>query len=453
MVGNYTYDAAYQLRIISLLVQDRSFVPSRHLVLDPAYFSNPWHREIADAILCLARANGFRVPDKIELMAELQDRCRRGRMGPEALAELGVVVDVIYFPQPLDPTLRERVIDFGARQGLKRAILDVSGGVESDRPVEEMYRVLSGAIAARADQSVGLDAVEGARSLQRCLAESSYNAARRHSTGFPTIDRVSWGGLGVGEITVVCGDPSVGKSTVLCNIGTSCVLTAATVAHVSLELGEIDLLLKYLARITTWTIPEIVQMAAQGRDIMELLRNTPIAPGRLTIKRFAPGTLDVGGLEAYLVQLEAVVGVRPSVVILDYADRMRTGGDDRYSALGTLYDQLITLSQERQFALLTASQLRRQEYATGSANASSIAESWQKMFNADNVYVLNQTPEDKAAGMLDILLAKVRRGESGIRIKCRVDYARARVKEDIYVPSPTGNIGTTPRMAGPPPIS
>ena len=307
-------------------------------------------------------------------------------------------------------------------------------------------------MAARSDQSVGLDAVDGVKSLAKRIEESSYNSSRRYTTGFPTIDRVLWGGLGVGEITVICGDPGVGKSTVLSNVATCCALGSATVAYVSLELAEIDILLKVIARISAWTVPEIVQMARQGRDIMELLRNTPIIGGKVTIKKFPPGNLDVAGLEAYLVQLEAVSGVRPSVVVLDYADRMHTKGDDRYYGLGGLYDQLITLAEERQFALLTASQLGRAAYGSGGATAGNIAESWQKMFNADNVFVLNQTPEDKAQGLIEILLSKVRRGEGGIRVKCQVDYARARVKETVFVPAPLSDTGTTPRLSGPPPI-
>ena len=444
---HYHYSVDYQQRILATAVQDVGFLAACSAVLSPEYFESPWHQTVARAVLRLAEANGLRAPQQPEVLAEIDDVARAHSMSADEREALRSVVGAIYQPLEIDLSLRERVIDFGARRVLRRAVLDVGSALDHEPDLDKIRMLLRTAIQAGSDCQMGLDAGEG--DFVTLLRESNYDAGHRWSTGLPSLDRAMWGGLGKGELTVVCGDPGRGKSTFCVNLAAGAVMAAARVAYITLELGELDVWLKFVARLTGRTINQIVEGLLTGTtDAEALLGLTPLRPGALTIRYFAPGTLSADGVTAYLTQLASVRSIHPNVLVIDYADRMHYNREDSYQGLGLLYDQLIALGQERQMAVVTASQARREEYRTGRTSLTGLSHSWLKAANADNVIILNQNEEDRERGLLTLHLGKIRRGQDGINVDCMVHYDKATIKER-HLPVGRPPLGTDARR--PPP--
>ncbi len=72
---------------------------------------------------------------------------------------------------------------------------------------------------AKAHHAAALDTVAAAK--PRAFSDMKEGAAKRMSTGLPEVDRVLGGGLVPGSLTLLGGDPGIGKSTLIAQVAAS----------------------------------------------------------------------------------------------------------------------------------------------------------------------------------------------------------------------------------------
>src|SRR5205807_2464039 len=99
-------------------------------------------------------------------------------------------------------------------------------------------------------------------------------AARPRATGVPELDRVLGGGLVAGSVTLVGGEPGIGKSTLLLQAmaslarhGSRCLLVSAeeSAQQVRLRAGRLDALESRLWTVSETSLPAIRAGACCGR--------------------------------------------------------------------------------------------------------------------------------------------------------------------------------------------
>jgi replicative DNA helicase len=130
--------------------------------------------------------------------------------------------------------------------------------------------------------------------------------------------------------------------------------------------------------------------------------------GKLYTHWFPEGTLTVSGLHQFLDNLEKQDNFVPDLLIIDYAEKMRTDADNLRISTGRLFSDLRGLAGTRNLALVTASQGNRQSAGAKLVRSTNAAEDWSKIGTGDVVLTYSQTDEEKEQGLARILVAKAR---------------------------------------------
>ena len=98
-------------------------------------------------------------------------------------------------------------------------------------------------------------------------------------------------------------------------------------------------------------------------------------PGKLLIKYFPTKAASVQTLGAHLKQIE-LSGVKPDVVLVDYADILKLTGNfrEKRHAIGNTYEDLRGLAGELEVPIWTASQANRSALEEDVIGADKVAE-------------------------------------------------------------------------------
>ena len=179
-------------------------------------------------------------------------------------------------------------------------------------------------------------------------------------TGWKWIDeKLSGGLLKTGRaLYVIAGPTNVGKSIVLGNIAVNVAKTGKTVLIVSLEMSEAV----YGKRVSSQLsqIP-LSELSTQTETLKNFLLDYKSKNGssKIIIKEFPPKGITVNHLKAYVQKL-IHKGVKPDVIVLDYLNLMEaTGGDNSYTEVKGITEQLRALTYIFRCPIVSATQVNR----------------------------------------------------------------------------------------------
>jgi len=244
-----------------------------------------------------------------------------------------------------------------------------------------------------------------------------------------------YGGMGLGELMVVLGLSNGGKTMFCVNLGAwELSINKGAVVHYAIgDMQEMDIALRYAARLSGCTMGQIVRGEAL---YLERYKRLNLAHAKLRIKRFTPGTTRIGQIYSHLSALVSGEGFRPRMMIIDYPDQLRGGsGENMYSAMGEIYDQLQEMAAEFQLAVIAPSQISRASRGAQSLGKNDVitqdhvANSSQKTAKADIVVSINQNREERALGRGRIHLDKNRRGKSFQTFPVLMEMNKATITE------------------------
>jgi len=132
--------------------------------------------------------------------------------------------------------------------------------------------------------------------------------------------------------------------------------------------------------------------------------------------------------------------------VLDYPDQLRGGsGENMYSAMGEIYDQLVEMAEEFNLAIIVPSQISRASRSTQSLGKNEVltqdhvSHSSQKTSKADIVISINQNKEERTLGRGRVHLDTNRRGKSFKTFPVLMDMGRATITECASVESDQEN--------------
>ena len=130
---------------------------------------------------------------------------------------------------------------------------------------------------------------------------------------------------------------------------------------------------------------------------------------------------------------------RPDLIIIDYADLMRTPtrSNARHEELGYIYEELRSMAGELQIPMWTASQTQRSSINDEVIEADKIGESYNKVKTADVLLSLSRKTEDKINNTARLHIVKNRFGADGVTLPVKMDTSKGLV--DVHDPtSPEG---------------
>lgn len=243
------------------------------------------------------------------------------------------------------PFIKEKSLDFCRKQALKEA-LEKSIELVSTEEYEKVVEVIKKAVSVGTTPSVGHDFLNDidarfVRLKRDCIP-----------TGLTELDakEVFNGGVGRGELAVVVGGTGTGKSHFLVQMGCNAMKAGKNVLHYTFELSEALVGMRYDSNLCDIQFNDLYE---SKDSIPEIYKNKNL--GSLFIKEYPMNTCTIYTIRNHIEKL-SLKGFQPDLVIIDYADIMRSSRqyDSLRHELKLIYEELRSYASEIQVPIWTA---------------------------------------------------------------------------------------------------
>lgn len=413
------YGKAFQEKIFQGLITDQEWAKQMSEVMKPHFFDLKYIQYLTDRYF--AYFEKYRCFPTMQLLITIIREELTG-LGADGLLREQIVdflQRVRANPHPGDlQYVKDRTLDFCKRQAFKEA-LEQAVDLVGDDKFESVVDLMKQAVSVGLPHSVGHDFFED--------MEARFQEIIRITcpTGMPSLDakEVLDGGLGRKELGVVVAPTGVGKSHWLVAMGAEAMKRGKNVVHYTFELSETAVGKRYDANLVGVNSNSI----RENREVIEKFYKDNEDLGGLIIKEYATRTASVATLRNHIEKLK-LRGFIPSMVIIDYADIMRSSKsyDSIRHELMLIYEELRQLSQDFNLPIWTASQSNRSGSGADVVGLENMSEAYGKAMVADCVVTLARKPEEKASGFARLFVAKNRAGRDGLIFPIKIDTATSR---------------------------
>jgi len=237
-------------------------------------------------------------------------------------------------------------------------------------------------------------------------------------TGIETIDVLTDGGLGKGEIGVVLTPSGVGKTTFLTKIANNAFEQEKNVAQIIFEDTKEQIQRKHsviwadsaLSRIKD-DLDEIERVYQISNEKCKYLEGK----GRLIIKRFSQEDTTMRDIRNWMVSYEKKWGFKFDILVLDYLDCVESHkrGQERTEAELTVIKGFETLAADFEIPAWTAIQSNRSGFDAEFVEAQQSGGSIKRIQKAHFFMSVAKTPAQKEAHFANIRIIKARFAQDG----------------------------------------
>tara|TARA_Y100000592_G_scaffold100940_1_gene183915 strand:+ start:2952 stop:4328 length:1377 start_codon:yes stop_codon:yes gene_type:complete len=313
--------------------------------------------------------------------------------------------------------IKDTSLDFCKKQKLKEALIKSVELIKSSS-FDEVSKVIDNALKLGSDNTLGYDYLVDFE--QRFLKKSRDPI----TTGWASIDEISKGGLGKGELGVVVAPTGAGKSMVLVHLGAQALKEGKNVLHYTLELADTVVGGRYDSAITG---VELKNLSIFKEKIYDEIKDIT---GKLIIKEYPTRSASIQTIKNHVEKLKRR-NFTPDMIIVDYGDLIRPENsrkDEKRHQLETIYEELRGIAQICECPLWTASQTNRSGLNAEVITMESISEAFNKCFVADFIFTVSRTVEDKNTNTGRIFIAKNRNGPDGLVYPIFMDTSNVKIK-------------------------
>ena len=306
---------------------------------------------------------------------------------------------------------------FTKRQELERAILKAADMLEKGEfdPVEKLIK---DAVQISLTKDMGTDYFND----PKARLEKYFNSGGQVSTGWPSVDKLLYGGFSRGELNIFAGGSGSGKSLVMMNIALSWLNQGLSGVYISLELSEELVGLRTDAMLSGMSTKDI----RRDMDTTELkVKLYSKKSGQYRIKAL-PAQSNINDIRAYLKEVQVQTGIRVDFVMVDYLDLLmpvsaKVSPNDLFVKDKYVAEELRNLAKELNVLLVTASQLNRAAVEEVEFDHSHISGGISKINTADNVFGIFTSRAMKERGRYQIQCMKSR-SSTGVGQKVDLEY-------------------------------
>jgi replicative DNA helicase len=313
--------------------------------------------------------------------------------------------------------VKDKTLDFCRKQAFKDALEKAVDLIQTEK-FDSVLTLMKQAVAVGLPSSSGHDFFED--------AEARFVKVNRLvcPTGLSRLDArdVLRGGLGRGEMGVVTANTGVGKSHWLVAMGANAMRAGKNVLHYTFELTEYAVGLRYDSNLCSMPSNDV-----QDRKEEVLKQYEEMELGRLIIKEYPTGSASSITIRNHLEKL-MLKGFAPSVIIIDYADIMRStkSYDSLRHELKLIYEELRNLAMDLNVPVWTASQANRDSANSDIVGLENMSEAYGKAMVADVVISLSRKAMEKSTGAGRLFIAKNRAGKDGLVFPIHIDTSKSK---------------------------
>lgn len=400
------YGQSYQSKVVASLITDVKFLEQVNEITKPTFFESQANQWIITSLIDYF--DEYRAAPTMEVF-----KIKVGVIDDKGLKQ--TVIDQlknVYLQVGSEDLayVKKEYLTFCKNQKVKDALLksvDLLKAGNYDKIIDTMMA----ASKVGVESDLGLDYIENFESIMEDVKRDS------SPTGWDVIDELMDGGLGPGELGVVMAPSGIGKSWFLSKIACSALQRGIDVIHYTLELSE-----SYVGQRYT-TILTGIQSSEHKERKDEIIRKIKQIPGRVRIKYYPPQFASAKTIAAHIDKVRQV-GFNPKLIIIDYADLLKSGNNNRdglYAELGGIYEELRGLSGEAQIPIWTATQTNRAAIEHEVIGADSVGDSYKKVQTADFIMSVSRKTKDKLSNTGRIHIVKNRFGPDGMTFPAKID--------------------------------
>ena len=305
--------------------------------------------------------------------------------------------------------VKEKSLEFCKNQVVKNAIMESVELLENQQ-YDDIKRIIDDAMKAGVETDIGHEYITG---LEERLTKQSRECL---PTKWDSINELMDGGLAGGELGVIVAPAGIGKSWTLQALGAEAVKQGKTVVHYTLELNAQYVGLRYDTIVSGQPTGNLQYYKEEVQQKISKLK------GELIIKYYPTRTASVNTIAAHLQQCE-MRGIKPDMVIVDYADIMKSTQhfNEKRHQLGHIYEELRGMAGEFDIPVWTASQANRSALEEDVIGAEKVSEDYSKVMTADFVMSMSRKVEDKIANTGRFHVIKNRFGPDGITFPATIN--------------------------------
>ena len=400
------YGQSYQSKVVASLISDVKFLEQVTEITKPAFFESQANQWIIGEVQNYF--NEFRAVPTMEVF-----KIKVGDVEDKVLKQTVIEqLKSVYLQVGAEdlPYVKKEYLTFAKNQKVKDALLKSVDLLKAGN-YEKIIDTMMAASKVGVENDLGLDYIDNFELIMEDVKRNSV------STGWEVVDELMDGGLGPGELGVVMAPSGIGKSWFLAKIACSALQRGIDVVHYTLELSE-----SYVGQRYT-TILTGIQTSEHKDRKDEVIRKIKSVPGRVRIKYYPPQFASAKTIGAHIEKMRQV-GFNPKLIIIDYADLLKSGNgarDGLYAELGGIYEELRGLSGETQIPVWTATQTNRAAIDHEVIQADSVGDSYKKVQTADFIMSVSRKTKDKLSNTGRIHIVKNRFGPDGLTFPAKID--------------------------------
>jgi replicative DNA helicase len=397
-----SYGQEFELKLISVLTDNKEFLTQISDILKPEYFSSDASNWAIKVILDYYYKYND-APSLVVFNTELTKLDEEQSILKQQAYEF-IKRSLAYKDFSDKEYIKEQTIDFCRNQEIKHAILKSVDLLKSS-DYDAIKSTLDLALKAGVSRDIG--------HIYKDDIEHRYSNIIRNTvaTGWQPVDDAMQGGLSSGELGIIIAPAGAGKSWVLSAIGANALKAGKTVVHYTLELNKIYTALRYDSILTGFDNSDL------PLHRQEVERKVSSVTGSLIIENYPTKSASVLTIKSHLDRCIGI-GKTPDVIIVDYADLLKGHNKELRFELKQIYEGLRTLSSEYNCPVWTASQSNRSSLESEIIEADKVAEDYSKIAIGDYIMSLSRRAEDKVAGVGRFHIIKNRFGPDGITFLC-----------------------------------
>ena len=330
----------------------------------------------------------------------------------------------------------EEFESFTKRQELERAILKSADLLEKGdfSPVEKLIK---DAVQISLQKDMGTDYFADPRQRN----DRYFNSGGQVSTGWPSLDKILYGGFSRGELNIFAGGSGSGKSLVMMNIALSWLEQGLSGVYISLELSEELVGLRTDAMLSNMSTKDIRKDLETAELKVKMFGKKA---GQYRVKAL-PAQSNINDIRAYIKEVQVQTGIKVDFMMVDYLDLLmpvsaKVSPNDLFVKDKYVSEELRNLAKELNVLFVTASQLNRSAVEEIEFDHSHISGGISKINTADNVFGIFTSRAMKERGRYQLQCMKTRTSNgTGQKVELEYNIETMRITD---LPEEAGAVST-----------
>lgn len=252
--------------------------------------------------------------------------------------------------------------------------------------------------AAQLGQVAVAPGVDLARDLAITVADwAAGKVIPRYGLGIPDLDEALVGGLAAGELGCILGAAKGGKSATMRQIALYTASRGMTALFITLEMSAAQVLHQNYAALACLPINDLPRHhALVNRRVKEWIGRSN---GRVEIRYMTPYATNAKAIRDLVVQLGRDEGLKPDVLLVDYAGRLSASkrSEKRYDEVGYVYSELREAAVSLKIPVWTGHQMNRDGFDEKNPSLANLGESIRPAAECDVLIAVCRTEEEQQA--------------------------------------------------------